>query len=111
MKEVLMRTIPHFLKGKTVEGADDLQVFNPATGEVTAHAPIARAALIDETVADARAASLSWRNSSLSLRTNILFTFRQLLVEHADELANIVTEEHGKTLTKTSSTRVVSSNT
>jgi malonate-semialdehyde dehydrogenase (acetylating)/methylmalonate-semialdehyde dehydrogenase len=99
MKEVLMRTIPHFLKGKTVEGADDLQVFNPATGEVTAHAPIARAALIDETVADARAASLSWRNSSLSLRTNILFTFRQLLVEHADELASIVTEEHGKTLT------------
>ena len=94
-----MRTIPHFLKGKTVEGADDLLVFNPATGEVTAHAPIAHAALIDETVADARAASLSWRTSSLSLRTNILFTFRQLLVEHADELVNLVTEEHGKTLT------------
>jgi malonate-semialdehyde dehydrogenase (acetylating)/methylmalonate-semialdehyde dehydrogenase len=93
-----MRNIPHFLHGKTVGGADDLQIFNPATGEVTAHAPIADGALIDDTIADARTASLSWRNSSLSQRTNILFTFRQLLVEHADELANIVTEEHGKTL-------------
>jgi malonate-semialdehyde dehydrogenase (acetylating)/methylmalonate-semialdehyde dehydrogenase len=40
----------------------------------------------------------TWRVSSLSQRTNILFTFRQLLVEHADELAALITSEHGKTI-------------
>lgn len=93
-----MRAIPHFLEGKAVEGTGDLRVFNPATGEVTASAPIADAALIDQVVAGARVASLSWRNSTLSQRTNILFTFRQLLVERGEELASVITEEHGKTL-------------
>ena len=43
-------------------------------------------------------AAESWRNSSLSQRTNVLFTLRQLLVEHADELAALITQEHGKTI-------------
>ena len=72
-------------------------VFNPATGEVTAQVPVPDAMFVNDVIEKAREASLSWRNSSLSQRTNILFTFRQLLVEHADELARLITNEHGKT--------------
>ena len=93
-----MRTISHFVDGKQLTGTGSIDAFNPATGEVSAHVPIADSALIDDTVASARRASLTWRSSSLSQRTNVLFTFRQLLVEHADELAALITSEHGKTI-------------
>jgi malonate-semialdehyde dehydrogenase (acetylating)/methylmalonate-semialdehyde dehydrogenase len=95
-----MQRVSHFIDGQRVtnEGAgDDIDVFNPATGEVSAQVPVADAALVDQAVAVARNASLAWSESSLSQRTNVLFTFRQLLVEHANELAAIITAEHGKT--------------
>jgi malonate-semialdehyde dehydrogenase (acetylating)/methylmalonate-semialdehyde dehydrogenase len=93
-----MRTIPYFINDERVEGAGDLLVFNPATGDVNAHVPIADAKLVDDVVAIARTAAESWRSSTLSQRTNVLFTLRQLLVEHADELAALITQEHGKTI-------------
>jgi malonate-semialdehyde dehydrogenase (acetylating)/methylmalonate-semialdehyde dehydrogenase len=93
-----MRTIPYFINDERVEGAGDLLVFNPATGDVNAYVPIADATLVDDVVTVARAAADSWRNSTLSQRTNVLFTLRQLLVEHADELAALITQEHGKTI-------------
>jgi malonate-semialdehyde dehydrogenase (acetylating)/methylmalonate-semialdehyde dehydrogenase len=93
-----MRTIPHFINGARVEGSGGLSVYNPATGEVIAQVAVADESLVESVVATARQAARSWRNSSLSQRTNILFTFRQLLVEHADELAAQMTEEHGKTI-------------
>jgi malonate-semialdehyde dehydrogenase (acetylating)/methylmalonate-semialdehyde dehydrogenase len=93
-----MRAVPHFINGARVEGSGGLPVYNPATGEVIAQVAVADASLVDSVVASARQAALSWRSSSLSQRTNILFTFRQLLVEHADELAAQMTEEHGKTI-------------
>ena len=93
-----MRTIPHFINGARVEGSADIAVFNPATGEITGHVNVPDAGLVDFVVATARTAALEWRNSTLSQRTNILFTFRQLLVEHAGELAALLTSEHGKTV-------------
>jgi malonate-semialdehyde dehydrogenase (acetylating)/methylmalonate-semialdehyde dehydrogenase len=93
-----MRTVPYFINDKRVDGEGDLLVYNPATGEVNAHVPIADAQLVDDVVAIARNAAITWSNSSLSQRTNVLFTLRQLLVEHADELAAIITQEHGKTI-------------
>jgi malonate-semialdehyde dehydrogenase (acetylating) / methylmalonate-semialdehyde dehydrogenase len=93
-----MRTVPYFINDERVEGAGDLLVYNPATGEVGAHVPIADAALVDDVVAIAREAATGWRESSLSQRTNVLFSLRQLLVEHGDELAAIITQEHGKTI-------------
>jgi malonate-semialdehyde dehydrogenase (acetylating)/methylmalonate-semialdehyde dehydrogenase len=93
-----MRTVPYFINDERVDGEGDLLVYNPATGEVNAHVPIAGAQLVDDVVAIARNAATTWRNSSLSQRTNVLFTLRQLLVEHADELAAIITQEHGKTI-------------
>jgi malonate-semialdehyde dehydrogenase (acetylating) / methylmalonate-semialdehyde dehydrogenase len=93
-----MRTVPYFINDERVDGEGDLLVYNPATGEVSAHVPVADAQLVDDVVAIARNAASTWGNSSLSQRTNVLFTLRQLLVEHADELAAIITQEHGKTI-------------
>jgi len=93
-----MTTIPHFVDGERVSAEGTLPVYNPATGEVSATVPVPDADFVDDVVASAREAATTWRDSSLSSRTNILFTFRQLLVEHADELAQLITNEHGKTL-------------
>ena len=93
-----MPTIKHFINGKHVDGSGDIAVFNPATGEQSGSAPIADAKLLDDVVTQAQETAKTWRNSSLSVRTNILFTFRALLVKHTDELAAIITAEHGKTI-------------
>ncbi|MHB8826313.1 MAG: CoA-acylating methylmalonate-semialdehyde dehydrogenase [Acidimicrobiales bacterium] len=94
-----MTTIPHFVNGQRKEGEGTLPVFNPATGDVRALVPVPEPAFVEDVVASAHAAWATWRSSTLSQRTNILFTFRQLLVQHADELAALITAEHGKTLT------------
>jgi malonate-semialdehyde dehydrogenase (acetylating)/methylmalonate-semialdehyde dehydrogenase len=93
-----MQSVPHFVSGQRVAGVGEMPVFNPATGEMTALVPVPEASFVDGVIATAHEASLTWRESSLSQRTNVLFTFRQLLVEHTDELAAIITAEHGKTL-------------
>lgn len=93
-----MRTIPHYINAEIVSAPGELPVFNPATGEVTARVPMPSSQEVDEVVASARLAWQTWRNSSLSQRTNILFAFRHLIVEHTDELAAIITSEHGKTI-------------
>jgi len=93
-----MRTIPHFLNGAAAAAPGELPVYNPATGEVTGRVPLPSTTQVDEAVAGARAAWESWRTSSLSQRTNVLFTLRQLIVAHTDELAALITAEHGKTL-------------
>ena len=93
-----MRTVPHFINGVRVEESGDLNVFNPATGEVTARVPIPSLAFINNVVEVATKAADEWGQSTLSRRTNILFSLRQLLVEHTDELAALITSEHGKTL-------------
>lgn len=93
-----MRTIPHYLNGVTVAALGELPVFNPATGETTARVPLPSSTVVDDAVAAAHDAWLTWRNSTLSQRTNILFSLRHLLVQHSDELATIITAEHGKTI-------------
>ena len=93
-----MRTIPHYINGATVSAPGELPVFNPATGETTGRVPLPSSEQVDEVIASAREAWRGWRGSSLSQRTNILFAFRHLLVQHADELAALITNEHGKTI-------------
>ena len=73
-------------------------VFDPATGSVQRRVAFADGDDVDRAVASARSAFESWSEVSLARRTAILFRFRELLAEHADELAAVVTSEHGKTL-------------
>ncbi len=93
-----MTTIPHFVRGQRVAADGSLPVFNPATGTLRSKVPVPDAAFVDDVVSSAREAWNSWRYSTLSQRTNILFGLRHLLVSHADEFAALITAEHGKTL-------------
>lgn len=93
-----MYTLSHFVDGQLVTGVGQSPIFNPATGETIGDVPFADAKVLDHAVHAARRASVAWSQSSLSQRTNILFSMRQLLVEHTEELAAHVTREHGKTL-------------
>jgi len=94
----MLRTVPHFVNGKRIEESGQLNVFNPATGEVIALVPVPSVEFVGDVVDEARSAANEWAQSSLSRRTNVLFSLRQLLVANTNELAAIITLEHGKTL-------------
>ena len=91
-------TIDHWLDGRSWPGTSERTspVHNPATGEVTANVVLASADDVGIAVASAARAAALWRTSSLSQRAEILFAFRQLLSDRSDELARIITAEHGK---------------
>ena len=80
------------------DGASALDVTNPATGEVLARVPLSGADDVDAAVTAARAALPAWRKRSVIERARWLFRFRQVMEEHQDELAQLVTREMGKTL-------------
>ncbi len=93
--------ITHLVAGKPWEGAAERTsaVFNPATGEQSGVLDLASADLVGEVVAGAKAAWASeWRDASLTRRTQVLFRFRQLLDERKEEIAALITAEHGKVL-------------
>ncbi|MFC6088797.1 CoA-acylating methylmalonate-semialdehyde dehydrogenase [Saccharothrix lopnurensis] len=94
------RRIPHWIGGKPWDGASARSgdVHDPATGRVTGRVDLADESTVDEAVAVAREAFAQWRDSSLARRTTVLFGFRELLDARKDELAAIVTAEHGKVL-------------
>ena len=73
-------------------------VTNPATGEVTAQVAFADEADAARVIAAAKAAAPGWASASLTTRTKVLFRFRELLNERKEELAAIITAEHGKVL-------------
>ncbi len=77
--------------------SETLDVTNPATGETIARVPLSGAADVDAAVKAAQAAFPAWRSRSTIERARWLFSFRQALVERADDLAATVTREMGKT--------------
>ncbi len=90
--------IPHFIDGTLTPGISGrtAPVHDPATGVVSAEVDLANAAEVDVAVRTALAAAREWRTSSLSRRSSILFAMRQQLSDRADELARVITAEHGK---------------
>ena len=95
-----MRLVRHYIAGKEYEAAPARKgpVTNPATGEITAEVAFASVDEVDLAVAAAAEAFKTWRHSSLSQRTKVMFAFRELLAKNADELARLLTLEHGKVL-------------
>jgi len=93
-----MKTIPHFINGQPYEGRSGryTQGFNPATGEVSSSISLASAQDVDTAVAAAAAAFPAWSETPPLKRARILFKFKALLDEHQDELAALITAEHGK---------------
>ncbi|MGZ5966310.1 MAG: CoA-acylating methylmalonate-semialdehyde dehydrogenase, partial [Polyangiales bacterium] len=100
LDDPMPQAIPHWINGRPVDSKSDRRgdVFNPATGEVQKQVPLATVAEVDEAVATASKALESWRNVSLAKRTTILFAFRELVNKHKDEIARMLTLEHGKVL-------------
>ena len=93
-------TLSHFVGGQMVEGGGDRfgDIYNPATGEVTKQVPLATAEEVRSAVAIAAEAFPSWSQTPPARRAQVLFRYRELLIEHMGELAEIVSSEHGKTL-------------
>ncbi|OLF12853.1 methylmalonate-semialdehyde dehydrogenase (acylating) [Actinophytocola xinjiangensis] len=95
-----MGRISHWIDGKPWDGvpARHGEVYDPATGEVTGQVDFAGPTEVDLAVDSAARAFPGWRDTSLAARSRVLFAFRELLNTHRDELAAIVTAEHGKVL-------------
>jgi malonate-semialdehyde dehydrogenase (acetylating)/methylmalonate-semialdehyde dehydrogenase len=93
-----MRTIEHLIGGQRFAGESHRSstVWDPATGEAQAEVLLAAPGDVDRAIAAARTAFASWRDSSLSQRTQVMFAFRELLYRHTDELARLIASEHGK---------------
>ena len=93
-------TIDHFVGGRRVAPSGNRfgDVFDPSTGAVQARVPLASDGEVDTAVAAARAAFPEWAATAPPARARILFRFQMLLRDHLDELARIVSSEHGKTL-------------
>jgi malonate-semialdehyde dehydrogenase (acetylating)/methylmalonate-semialdehyde dehydrogenase len=96
----MTQRISHWMDGRKTAGSSGrtAPVYNPATGQRTAEVELASGGEVELAVAQAVAAATQWRHASLSQRVGVLFAFRQLLHERTDELAAIVTAEHGKVL-------------
>ena len=92
--------ITHWINGKSWNGKTDKKgdVFNPATGLKTGEVDFADIATIDEAINSAHNAFPEWRDTSLTKRAQIVFKFRELLNEKKEELAKIITSEHGKVI-------------
>ena len=92
--------ISHWIDGRETPGTSGraAPVFNPATGRQTGEVDLASAAETSAAVAAAVVAGKEWRRASLSSRSAVLFRFRELLHDRSDELAAIITAEHGKVL-------------
>ena len=93
-----MREIHHLIDGQQFVGTSGRTspVFNPATGEQTGQLSLASAEEVDAAVASAKAAFEEWGHVSVARRTALMFAFRNLVVENAEEIANRLTAEHGK---------------
>jgi malonate-semialdehyde dehydrogenase (acetylating)/methylmalonate-semialdehyde dehydrogenase len=92
--------ITHWIGGRRVEGTSGRSgpVFDPALGEQTGAVDLATADEVAQAVAAAKAAFPAWRSVSLAKRAELLFRIRELVHDRREELARILTAEHGKVL-------------
>ncbi len=93
-----MKRITHWIDGKPWSGTAERRgdVYDPATGQVSGLVDFASAAEVDQAVAAAAHAFTAWRQVSLSRRATVLFAFRELVEGHREELAALLSAEHGK---------------
>jgi malonate-semialdehyde dehydrogenase (acetylating)/methylmalonate-semialdehyde dehydrogenase len=91
--------VGHFIDGADVTDSNrPAPVTNPANGEVTKHVAMASQQTVAAAISAAEAAFPAWRNTPPAKRAKVMFKFKQLLEEHADEIVAAITSEHGKVL-------------
>jgi len=95
-----MTELTHYVNGAHVAGTSGrfTEVFNPATGEVQAKVPLATKAEMDAIIEQAAEAQVAWGATNPQRRARVMMKFADLINEHMDELAELVSREHGKTL-------------
>jgi len=100
-QETGIAQIGHWIGGARHAGAADRtsEVFNPATGEVSGLVQLGGAPVVDAAVRAAAAAFPAWSETSSLNRARVMFRFKELLDRHHDDLARIITREHGKVFT------------
>ena len=93
-----MRIIEHWIGGGSTAGLSTRQgaVFDPATGRQQAAVLLAEPADVDAAVQSAAKAAADWADTSVVRRARVMFAFRDLIDKHTDELARLVSAEHGK---------------
>ncbi len=93
-----MKRITHWIDGKPWNGTAERRgdVYDPSTGQVSGQVDFAGVAEVDQAVAAAAHAFTEWRHASLARRAGVLFAFRELVHGHRDELAALISAEHGK---------------
>jgi malonate-semialdehyde dehydrogenase (acetylating)/methylmalonate-semialdehyde dehydrogenase len=92
-----MLTIENAVAGKRyVSSGRRVPVFNPATGEQSAELPLSTMSELNEAVASAKKAQVAWGNTPPMKRVRIMFKFKALLDQHADDIAREISREHGK---------------
>jgi len=96
----MAKQLTHFIGGKAVQGKSGRfsDVFNPATGEVTAKLPLANAAEVDAAVQAAAKAFPGWSKTPPLTRARVMFKYKELLEKNRDKLAHMIGSEHGKVL-------------
>jgi len=94
----MSKHITHWIGGKPWDGEAERHgdVYDPATGQVSGRVDFAAPAEVDLAVQAAAEAFQTWRRVSLARRATVLFAFRELVKNHATELAKLITDEHGK---------------
>ena len=95
-----MREIGHFINGRRVAGTSGRfgDVFDPNSGQVQARLALASTAELDSAVANAEAAQRTWAAVNPQRRARVMFEFKRLLELHMDQLAALLSSEHGKVL-------------
>lgn len=90
--------VVHYIHGQRTGGSATRTqpVFNPATGEHPRKLVLGEVADVDAAVASAKAAFLAWRDTPPIRRARVMLKFLELMNKHRDELAAIITAEHGK---------------
>ena len=94
-----MREIGHFIGGKQVKGSSGRfgEVFNPNTGEIQASVAFASNSDVEDAITIAEAAQPAWGQTNPQRRARVLFKFLELVQKEFDELARLLSSEHGKT--------------
>ena len=94
------KELHHIIGGAHVAGTSGRfgDVYNPATGEVASRVPLASAAEVDQAVRTAAAAFPGWAATPAPKRAAVMFAMRELVVKNVDKLAELIGQEHGKTL-------------
>lgn len=100
MTKSTLSHVSHYINGRLENSQTDRfqEIFNPATGDVVGKVALANTNVVNLAVVAAQESAAMWAETSALKRARVMFSFRELLDRYADDLASIITREHGKIL-------------